>query len=52
MYFNSVQPGGWTGPKAALYKVFDDSVGYVLMEGSGQMGSVSLVSGKVRNDLL
>ena len=42
----------WTGPNAVLYQSFDDSDGYVLMEGIQQMGCVPVISGKVGNFLL
>ena len=41
------EPICWTGPKVALYENFDASSGLVLMEGTKQVDSVPLVSGKV-----
>ena len=41
------EPFCWTGPKVALYESFDASSGLVLMEGTKQVDSVPLVSGKV-----
>ena len=38
-----------TGADAAFYYNFDSSDGFVLMEGTQQMGSVPLVTGKVRH---
>ena len=42
------EPICWTGPKVALYESFDASSGLVLMEGAQQVGSLPLVSGKVK----
>ena len=41
------EPFCWTGPKVALYENFDASSGLVLMEGTKQVDSVPLASGKV-----
>ena len=42
-----IQPSGWTGPDATLYRSFDSSDGLVLIEGSVQMSFLPLVSVKV-----
>ena len=41
------EPFCWTGPKIALYESFDASTGLFLMEGTKQVDSVPMVSGKV-----
>ena len=41
-------PSNWNGSPAVLYYSFDDSNDFVLMEGPRQIGSVPLVTGKVR----
>ena len=41
------EPICWTGPKVVLYQSFDASSGLVLMEGTEQVVSFPLVSGKV-----
>ena len=43
-----IPPSDWTGPCAVLYQSFDNSDGFVLMEGTEAASDpVSLVSGKV-----
>ena len=41
-------PSEWTGPDAVVYRSFDNPDGLVLMQGTQQMTSLSLISGKVR----
>ena len=42
-----IPPNGWTGPDAAVYWGFDNSDGFVLMEGTEEKGLVPLVTGQV-----
>ena len=42
-----IPPVNWTGPDAAIYYNFDNSDGFVLMEGTQEMGPVPLVTGQV-----
>ena len=39
---------GWRGPTSALYRSFDNSDGLVFIEGTQEMNTNPLVSGKVR----